>query len=321
MSQPPLVSVIIPAYNASRWIDETISSVIEQDYKHYEIIVVNDGSTDNTVDIVESFGAAVRCIHKENGGQASARNAGIIAANGKYVAFLDADDLWVKEKLTLQIAQMEATDAKWGYADSFAFDGQSKEILYKFSDNQKQPNGDVLQSLFKSCFIPSPTPIIQKNVFSNVGLFNEEARMRNREDWEMWLRIAAVYHIVSIPSPLAYYRVHSASATGSEGHLKSMDGHITVIEEAALREKEVLGPLKNDILSKLFFEEGRWHASLGNTNLARDMIYKSIALTPGWPLLYIYWLMIPIARWVKIPRKKISIVFLKRITAKLLKES
>jgi glycosyltransferase involved in cell wall biosynthesis len=321
MSQPPLVSVIIPAYNASLWIGETITSVIEQDYKHYEIIVVNDGSTDNTADIVESFGTAVRCIYKENGGQASARNTGITAATGKYVAFLDADDLWIKDKLKLQVAQLEETGAKWGYADSFAFDGQSKEILYKFSDNQTQHSGDILKALFSTCFIPSPTAIVQRSVFSTVGLFNEESRMRNREDWEMWLRIAAVYPIVSISVPLAYYRVHSASATGSEDHLKSINGHIRVIEEAALREKEILGPLKNAVLSKLFFEEGRWQASIGNTSQSRNMVQKSIALTPGWTLLYFYWLMIPVARWIKIPRKKISIGFIRKIAAKLLKES
>lgn len=321
MSESPLVSVIIPAYNASQWIAETLSSVIEQDYTHHEIIVINDGSADNTVDIVESFGEAVRCIHKENGGQASARNAGIREAKGKYVAFLDADDLWIKEKLKLQVAQLEETGAKWAYADSFAFDGKSKEILYKFSDKQTQHSGDILKPLFSTCFIPSPTPIIQRSVFSNVGLFNEESRMRNREDWEMWLRISAKYPIVSISSPLAYYRIHSTSATGSEGHVKSMKGHITVIEEAALREEAKLGPLKNTVLSKLFFEEGRWQASIGNTNLAREMIQKSIALTPGWTALYLYWIMIPVARWIRIPRKRIPAFLLKKITGKLLKET
>jgi glycosyltransferase involved in cell wall biosynthesis len=321
MSQPPLVSVIIPAYNASLWIGETISSVIEQDYKQYEIIVVNDGSTDNIVEIAKSFGPAVQCIHKENGGQASARNAGIRVAKGKYIAFLDADDLWVKDKLKLQVAQLEETGAKWAYADSFAFDNQSKKILYKFSDRQMQHNGDILKALFSTCFIPSPTAIVQRSVFTTVGLFNEEAGMRNREDWEMWLRIAAVYPIVSISVPLAYYRLHSTSATGSEDHLKSINGHVKVIEAAAHREKEILEPLKNAVLSKLFFEEGRWQASLGNTSLSRNMVQKSIALTPGWTLLYFYWLMIPIARWIKIPRNRIPAFLLKKITGKLLKET
>ncbi len=320
MSTTPLVSVIIPAYNASQWIAETISSVIAQDYKNHEIIVVNDGSIDDTVEIVSSF-PGVQCIHKANGGQASARNAGIKAAKGKYVAFLDADDLWVIEKLTLQVAQLEATGAKWGYSNALAFDGYSKEFLFYFSDKQKQHDGNILKPLFRTCFIPSPTAILERNVFQTVGFFNEENRMRNREDWEMWLRIAAVYPIVSISTPLAYYRVHSTSATGSEDHSKAISGHITVIEEAALRDKEILGPLKNSVISKLYFEEGRWLAAKGKAKEARSMLQKSIALTPRWKVLYFYWLLIPVAPFIKNPRKKFPMNFLNGLTSKLLKES
>jgi glycosyltransferase involved in cell wall biosynthesis len=305
MNYSPLVSVIIPAYNASAWITETISSVLEQDFNDYEIIVVNDGSTDETADVIASFGDKVKCIHKKNGGQASARNAGIKIAKGKYIAFLDSDDLWIKEKLKLQLELIKTSDVKWVYSDAIAFDNHNKKPLYKFSEISKQYNGDILKSIFKSCFIPSPTPIIQSTVFSEVGLFNENSSMRNREDWEMWIRIASIYPIALIPAPLAYYRVHSANSTSRESLYARMIGNIAVIEEAALRESKRLGPIKNSVLSMIYFSYGLTQALEGNESEARKMFYKSILQTPFQVKLYIYWVLTPFLPWLQIQRNKI----------------
>ncbi|MGI8668594.1 MAG: glycosyltransferase family 2 protein, partial [Aridibacter sp.] len=104
----PLVSVIIPAYNAEQFISQTIESVLGQTLKDFEIVVVDDGSTDETAGIAESYGAPVRCIRKTNGGVSRARNTGIEHAVGKYIAFLDADDLWEPTKLEKQVALLDA---------------------------------------------------------------------------------------------------------------------------------------------------------------------------------------------------------------------
>ena len=303
MSHIPLVSVIITAYNASRWIAETISSVIAQDFKEYEIIVVNDGSTDDTEAVVSRFGEKVQCIRKLNGGQPAARNVGIRAARGKYLAFLDADDLWTKDKLGLQVELLEANDVAWVYSDTVAFDGRSGRTLYKFSRRLRQYDGDILKPLFLSNFIPSPTPVIRRSVFGKAGLFNEKTNMRPiGEDWDMWLRIAAIYPVALIPQPLAYYRVHSASiSVGADPFIK-MQGCLAFVEEAVLREPARLGPLKNRALSNIYIATGRLLAVRGQTASARRMFLQAIHLTPCSILPYLYWGMAPVARWAKMMR-------------------
>jgi glycosyltransferase involved in cell wall biosynthesis len=305
MSNFPLVSIIIPAYNASGWITETILSVLEQDYKNIEIIVINDGSTDGTEMLVASFGNKVISINKKNGGQSSARNVGINLAKGKYIAFLDSDDLWMSNKLKLQIDFLESSGFKWIYSDAIAFESKSKNQLFKFSEKSTQYEGDILTQLFNSCFIPMPTVVIHHSVFSIVGLFNEREDMRNREDWEMWLRIAAIYPIALIQIPLAFYRIHDTSVTGSESLNQRMHGNILVLNEAAIREPLRLGPIKNVVLSKIYFSNGRAQALLGRKKIASEMLVQAIQLNPLWIVPYISWLVIPITPWIEIQRKKI----------------
>ena len=103
----PLVSVVIPAYNCERYLGRAIRSVLAQTYPRIECIVVDDGSTDGTAEVIDRFGSAVRAIRQENGGAAAARNAGIRTATGRYIAFLDADDYWLRNKLELQIHILE----------------------------------------------------------------------------------------------------------------------------------------------------------------------------------------------------------------------
>lgn len=303
MTSPPLVSVIITAYNASRWIAETISSVIAQDFNEYEIIVVNDGSTDDTEAVVSRFGEKVQCIRKPNGGQPSARNVGIRAARGKYLAFVDADDLWTKDKLRLQVELLEATDTAWAYSDAFAVDGRSGRTLYKFSRRLRQYDGDILKPLFLSNFIPSPTPIIRRSVFGEVGLFNENPDMCPiGEDWNMWLRIAAIYPVALIPQPLAYYRVHSASiSVGADPFIK-IRGCLAVVEEAVSHEPARLGPFKNRALSNIYIAHGRLLAVRGQTVSARRMFLRAMRLTPRSILPYLCWGTAPVARWAKMMR-------------------
>jgi glycosyltransferase involved in cell wall biosynthesis len=303
MKFKPLVSVIIPAYNAQDWIEETIESVLTQVYQNIEIIVINDGSTDNTDKIVKSYGQKVRYYFKENGGQSSARNHGIKNANGKYIAFLDSDDLWEKDKLCLQVELLEKNEFKWAYTDGVAFDSSSGDILFSFNQNSTLYDGDILIKLFQSCFIPMPSVIVNKEVFFEIGYFNEDRYFRNREDWEMWIRIAAVYPIALIPKLLVKYRVHQNSVTRSESSIERMNGNILVVKAAALREPTRLGPLKNALLSKIYFSTGRSEALIGNTASARKYFKLSILHSPIWILPYISFFIIPITPWIEKKRK------------------
>ena len=304
MKLEPLVSVVIPAFNASEWIAETIESVIDQEYQNFEILVIDDGSTDNTEKIVSSFGPKVSYYYKINGGQSSARNFGIKNAKGKYIAFLDSDDLWFKQKLKLQIELLEQNKFKWAYTDGIAFDNSTNEILFRFNNKSKQYEGDILIKLFQSCFIPMPTVIVKKEVFSEIGYFNEDHQFRNREDWEMWIRSAQKYPIALIPDILAKYRVHQKSVTGTESLIERMNGNILVIEQAASREPKRLGKYKNIVLSKLYFSSGRALALQGNSYYAKKLFLKSIYRNPFWILAYLSWLISPITPWIENVRIK-----------------
>ena len=288
MSDNPTVSVVIPAYNAARWIGETLDSILAQTFQDFAVIVVDDGSTDDTAAVVAGFGERVCCMHKSNGGQSSARNVGIRAARGEYIAFVDADDLWAKEKLRLQVDLLKRTGLAWVYCDALAFDDESGKPLFKFGELVQQYDGDILKPLFLADFIPSPTPIIQKSVFEHVGYFDEDRTLQNREDWDMWLKIAACYPIGLVSEPLANYRVHSTSMTSSEDPQVFLQGHFAVIERAIAREPTRLAPLKNQAIANRYVHAGRSMAGQGNTRGAREMFAQAIQYCPGQWQAYIF---------------------------------
>lgn len=139
---PGLVSVVIPAYNAERYIREAIESVLAQDYRPIEVIVVDDGSSDATATIVESFGSEVRCIRQENAGTAAARNVGVQASRGAFLAHHDADDLWTPGRLSLQMKALEAhpeLDAVSGHVQIFF----SPELSEEERRNIRNPTSPV----------------------------------------------------------------------------------------------------------------------------------------------------------------------------------
>jgi len=275
------VSVVIPAYNASAWIAETLKSVLEQDYPNFEVIVIDDGSKDDTSGIVGHY-PAVRYIHKENGGTATARNLGIREATGEYIAFVDADDLWVPTKLSKQMRLIEERCVEWVYSDAYAFDHTTGKRLYRFGDvHRGLHSGNVLEKLFIDCFIPSPTPVISRKIFKRVGLFNESNDVKNREDWEMWLRIARIYPVLCVNEPLAHYRVHATSKTGGNDPLVTLDENLVVIEKMLDIEPGRLVPVRNKAFAHAHRTTAGILISQGEFRAARVLLLKSFRLEPG----------------------------------------
>ncbi len=207
--QSPLVSVVVPTYNAASTIRETMDSVLNQTYTDLELIVVDDGSTDDTARVVQEFrDERIVYVYQRNQERSVARNNGISRAKGKYVAFVDADDLWLPSKLEQQLAVLEAhPDLGLVYCDVFHFDDFTGKDLFLFSHIRRLYRGKIeLHLLLKNCFIQSPTAVVPKNLFDRVGLFDPS--LVPVEDWDMWLRIAADYPIDYIDQPLARYRLH-----------------------------------------------------------------------------------------------------------------
>lgn len=199
----PKVSVIIPTYNRLSMLKEAVESVLAQDYEDFELIVVDDGSTDGTSEAMKQYGKRVRILeHTENRGVSAARNRGILHARGKYVAFLDSDDLWGKGKLNIQAAFLDDnphyplcyTDEIWIRR------GKRVNPMKKHS----KYSGWIFEKCLPLCIISPSSAMMRKNLFSKVGLFDEALPVC--EDYDFWLRVSARFPIFFIHKKLIVKR-------------------------------------------------------------------------------------------------------------------
>jgi glycosyltransferase involved in cell wall biosynthesis len=205
----PLISVILPAYNAEKTIHETISSILFQSLDDFELIIIDDGSKDSTSEIIFNINdKRIKYFYQENKERAIARNIGISQSQGKFIAFIDSDDLWHQKKLEKQIAAFhENSSLGLIYSDLLYFDDQTGENKFKFSTLIKLHRGDnCLIPLLRNNYIQSPTPLVRKDIFTALGGFDNN--LIPVEDWDMWIRITNQYLIDFVDEPLAYYRAH-----------------------------------------------------------------------------------------------------------------
>ena len=189
MAASPLVSIIIPAWNAERYVREAVDSALAQTHPNCEVIVVDDGSTDGTEGVLRSYRDAGRIhyIRQANKGLAGARNAGIRAAAGEYVAFLDSDDIFLPEKVAKQLrALAEHPDCAACYSDLIHFTDMEPRTF--FHHRYQYPSGDILVPLLHRQFLNPLSLVVRKDVFERFGYFDET--YRRSEDWELWLRWA-----------------------------------------------------------------------------------------------------------------------------------
>lgn len=215
----PLVSVVIPAYNSASTLGATIRSALSQTFTDIELIVVDDGSQDDTLAVAKSItDARVRALSQPNGGAAAARNSGIRAANGRYVALLDADDLWLAHKLDRQLAILTSRPEVHAVQAGAIFVDDSLNIL---SVRQCAPSKDALLEtlLFKNMPNSMSTLLIARHKFEEMGYFDPELAIL--EEWDMMIKVARHCNLVSIEEPLSLYRVHPGNRSRDVGiHIK-----------------------------------------------------------------------------------------------------
>jgi len=307
-----MVSVVISAHNASPWIAETLESIFAQTFRDFELIVVDDGSTDDTRQVVARYGPSVRLITIGRSGKSTGKNTGIRAAKGDYIAFVDADDLWTPEKLELQVELLRRQpDLAWAYADGYLFDDSTGKTVGRFGQIARLHSGNILRSLLLVDFIASPTPIVRRDILERVGCFDETLLRHQPEDWDLWLRIAADYPVGLVNQPLVRYRLHAASLTAREEPRSALEGQVFVVERAVARHPECLGNLRNRAIANLYLGTGRVMARNGNTAEAREMFAWAIRLAPYDLRHYGYWLatftgaglgnLIAMRRWMRGP--------------------
>ena len=203
----PQISIIIPAYNAERTIIETLQSVWQQTFQDFEIIIINDGSTDRTVELIQTIkDPRLKIFSYENGGLPVARNRGITRATGKFIAFLDADDLWTADKLELQLkALQQNSQAGVAYSWTCFMDVDKQGKVSFLPSSQYSFSGNVYENLLISDFVHSGSnTLIRREAIDTAGEF--DPTLKSCEDWDYWLRLAAKWHFVVIPKYHILYR-------------------------------------------------------------------------------------------------------------------
>ncbi len=243
----PIISVIIPVYNGQKTIKETIESVLNQTFTDFEIIVINDGSQDATLAIVNSINdSRIKVFAFPNAGVSASRNRGLDKAQGEFVAFLDADDLWTKDKLKEQLKALQANpQAALAYSWTNWIDEFGQFLR---PGGHITVNGKAYDKLLVRDFIESGSnPLIRKQALDKVGVF--DGSITHGEDWEMWLRIAVCYEFVAVQSPQILYRISPKSA--SFDILKMEVGSLQIIERFFAQAPE-LAHLKRKTLASRY---------------------------------------------------------------------
>lgn len=219
----PLVSIIMPAYNAEKFIKEAIHSVINQTYQNWELIVIDDGSTDYTANIISDFvhlDARLKYLYQKNSKQGKARNLGIENAKGNLISFLDADDLWLPKKLEILIHEFDESKYDLIFSDAYIFTGRLSVHEIPYTQNKFQVidteyfGENALEEFLIYNRIPLLTTLMKKQMLIDIGMFSD---LGICEDYEMWLRLLIKnYKFKSISLPLAAYRLHKDATTADD---------------------------------------------------------------------------------------------------------
>lgn len=203
MSLDPLVSVIIPTFNRKEMVARAIESVLDQSYNNLELIVIDDGSSDGTREFLKKYCTDKRFnyYYQENKGQSAARNLGISNSRGEYIALLDSDNYWIKEKLKEQIEYIGVKkEYDILYSEVFLVDQQG-DVINK--NHSKRFLGNILLKLLQCNFVTNNTVLVKKKCFEEMGGFDED--LRYAEDYDLWLRFATRYRFIYHPMAVTYY--------------------------------------------------------------------------------------------------------------------
>lgn len=263
----PKVSIITAAYNHVRFISQAVASVQSQTYRDFEHIVVDDGSSDGTADVLQTFRDKITYIRQENQGTHAAINAGIRASAGEYIAILDSDDAWLPSKLEHQMQRFEEfPSAGLVYSQAYIIDSEGalkdEEPLGKAISDSQHAYKDLLRD---NC-IPVLTAVFKRTCIEEVGGFNES--LRALSDWDLWIRIADKWPVVFVPEPLALYRIHDNNTWHSlvrSGQvnkerlllLRNAYTAITASNSEAIKKKQIINSIFRELALKTAY--GLWY--------------------------------------------------------------
>ena len=219
------VSIIMPAYNSSRWISDSIQSVLDQYYEQWELLIVDDGSTDNTKNIVKNFltDKRINYYYQKNFGPAVARNYGISKASGKYLAFLDSDDLWKPNKLEIQFNHLNKNPDCCLIHTNYSTFEYNTQTSKPFQQTSWFLNWDENERLLMFDTIGTLTVLTETQLIKNLGGFKND--LYGTEDWDLWIRVSKEGKISKLNDDTAYYRIHP------DGISQSFDKHLVELNK------------------------------------------------------------------------------------------
>lgn len=289
MKPRPEVSVIIPVRNGKDYLPEAVRSVLSQSFGNFELLIVNDGSTDDNYDRYAQQDPRIRVIHLTGDGVSRARNTGMACAEGNLMAFLDADDIWFPGKLVAQVRYFEEHPGvgvvfggfmRWtpDAVGVFPPAATLMQDCHAMLNCDPDRSGWLYLRLMLGLLVGMNTAVIRRTVYEAVGGFNES--MRQGEDYDFWLKASRVAEMHSLDGPVALYRIHGSSAM----HRLSADNHLATLLKAAQMRwglSNVDGtsiPQKefDDRLGRVHFDHGYSHYWRGSKEVARHSFWRAL---------------------------------------------
>lgn len=290
------VSVIIPTYNSPRFLIEALESVINQTYRDLEVIIVDDGSTDNTPVVLLPYlekHKNIRCIYQENKGTAAARNTGIKSSSGEYIAFLDHDDIWLPLKSELQVRVLDENPLVGLVYCRFHYFYEGEGILAESHDREWR-RGELFEQFLERNYIPTASLVmVRRSCFDKAGDFDESLSIV--DDYDFYIRIARNYKIEYVDRSLVYWRRHVHSASKVTEKL--------IHNRIAMREKILKNQILNDwqrsivsqLLKRDYFALGYFLLSSYQEKKASKFFRKSLGHKPLLSMIYLICSYLPVS--------------------------
>lgn len=277
------ISVIIPFYSGRRWLNEALESVFAQTLLPDEIIVVNDGSNENIDSLVSKFKDKVKFIHQDNRGAANARNHGIKLSTGKYIAFLDSDDLWRPQKLEMQIKHMKENNLVWSHCPYEVFDDRTGQIIKKI-DNLETV-GMMFPRLLARCKIGTLCVMIKRECLTDkMMIFNE--KMRQGQDYCFWNVLGRKYELGNVGESLVLVRNHSNNiANNVMAQLKSK----SMMYDYLIQHHDYFGKISGVMKGAFLLCKLGFNISKKVQNQTMQMLISYVLYTVPWVMFHLYY--------------------------------
>jgi glycosyltransferase involved in cell wall biosynthesis len=288
----PLISVILPVYNRANWVARAIDSVLSQTYQNFELLVIDDGSTDDTSRVLENYGSRLKVLKQAHRGATAARNLGLEYARGEFVAFIDSDDRWYADRLSSQLHCFNRREVGLVFGNAALVDYRQtppRHLKRTFFDNVRPSRGRVMEFFERGCFVPFSSVLARRRCFTETGGFTTG---RVAADYLKWLEISARYEFDYVPNPVYEYAIHPGGI--SHHLLETLADRIEAFKEMLAQNRNVK---MERVLRRILFNlrlslriarlRHRLKARLATPAPTRFTLDVSLRERFGWSLMFV----------------------------------